>query len=103
MQEMRAATWQKAAVAVDVALVSVVDARLAVLVHRRPEEPCAGQWALPGVFVQPEETLGDAATRAITDKASATGVFVEQLFTFGAPGRDPRGRVISVAYYALVP
>jgi 8-oxo-dGTP diphosphatase len=88
---------------VDVALVTVTASRLAVVVHRRPGEPFANEWALPGVFVQPDEELAVAARRAIADKAGVDDVFVEQLFTFGAPGRDPRGRVISVAHYALVP
>ena len=59
------------------------------------------RWALPGGFVGIDESLDDAAARVLRDKAGLT-VFIEQLFTFGSPSRDPRTRVISVAYYALV-
>lgn len=95
--------WTNAAVTVDIAVATVADGELRLLLHRRAGAPFAGEWALPGVFAQPEETLEAAAARALIDKARLDRVFVEQLYTFGEPDRDPRGRVITVAYYALVP
>jgi 8-oxo-dGTP diphosphatase len=95
--------FANASVTVDAALITIVDGDLHVLVHRRPTGTASGQWALPGVFVQLDETLDAAASRAIRAKARLDAVFVEQLYTFGDPGRDPRGRVVTVAYYALVP
>lgn len=89
-------------VTVDVALVTVAEGRLRVLLHRRPEPPAKGQWALPGGFVRVDESLDDAAARVLEQKAGLSGVFLEQLYTFGSPDRDPRTRVITVAYYALV-
>lgn len=75
---------------------------LAVLLIRRGEAPFKGKWALPGGFVQMNEALEAAAVRELEEETGIPGAFLEQLYTFGEPGRDPRGRVISVAYYALV-
>jgi 8-oxo-dGTP diphosphatase len=94
--------YERLSVAVDVVLVSARDGDLRTLVVRRAEHPDRGRWALPGTFVQPAESLEQAAERALRAKAGLTDVFLEQLYTFGLPGRDPRTRVISVAYYALV-
>jgi 8-oxo-dGTP diphosphatase len=76
---------------------------LRVLVLRRDAAPYAGQWVLPGGFVRLEETLEQAVARVLQQKAALADTFVEQLYTFGAIDRDPRGRVVAVAYYALVP
>jgi 8-oxo-dGTP diphosphatase len=75
---------------------------LKVLLIQRDTEPFAGRWALPGGFVQLGETLDDAALRELREETGLRDVFLEQLYTFGALDRDPRERVISVAYYALV-
>ncbi|MCU0794670.1 MAG: NUDIX hydrolase [Akkermansiaceae bacterium] len=75
---------------------------LMVLLIRRGLEPFMGSWALPGGFVDMEENLDEAARRELLEETHLKEVFLEQLFTFGNPGRDPRGRVVSVAYYALV-
>jgi 8-oxo-dGTP diphosphatase len=88
---------------VDVVLLTLRDRALHGLLLRRNEPPFANRWVLPGGFVRLDETLDDAAARVLAAKAGLKGVFLEQLFTFGAPGRDPRARVVSVAYYALVP
>jgi 8-oxo-dGTP diphosphatase len=85
-----------------VALITVSEGRLCVLLHRRPEPPAKGKWALPGGFVRVDESLDAAAERVLEEKAGLSGVFLEQLYTFGSPERDPRTRVITVAYYALV-
>ncbi len=88
--------------AVDVVLLTLREERLHALLDERDAQPQLGSWALPGGFVGMEESLEEAAHRVLSRKAGLDEVFVEQLFTFGAPDRDPRTRVISVAYYALV-
>ena len=78
------------------------EAELKVLLIQRGLEPFKGRWALPGGFVRVDETLDTAARRELAEEAGLTNVFLEQLYSFGAVGRDPRERVVSVAYYALV-
>lgn len=73
----------------------------ALLIERRLA-PFAGQWALPGGFVHLDESLDEAARRELKEETGLTDIYLEQLYTFGAPDRDPRERVVSVAYYALV-
>ena len=94
--------FDRPSVAVDVALLSVVGGALFTLLHQRSEHPFKGRWSLPGGFVRLDEPLDAAARRLLADKGKLSGVFLEQLMTFGDPRRDPRMRVISVAYYALV-
>jgi len=94
--------FERPSVAVDVALVSAAEGALHTLVVRRAEHPAKGRWALPGGFVGLDEPLEAAAARVLATKSGLEGLFVEQLYTFGDPRRDPRTRVISVAYFALV-
>ncbi len=75
---------------------------LRVLLIQRAHDPYAGDWALPGGFVDMDEDLETAARRELEEETGIKDVFVEQLYTFGTPNRDPRGRVISIAYYALI-
>ncbi|MEZ6009421.1 MAG: NUDIX domain-containing protein [Planctomycetota bacterium] len=89
-------------VSVDLLLITAERGRLCCLVHERSGHPFRGASALPGGFVSLDESLEDAVDRVLLEKAGLRGVFTEQLFTFGAVARDPRTRVIAVAYYALV-
>lgn len=94
------------AVTVDLVLMTVEDSRLSVLLQRRAAEPFAGALALPGGFVGVDEPLDAAARRVLADKAGfapGEGGWLEQLYTFGDPDRDPRMRTVSVAYFALLP
>jgi 8-oxo-dGTP diphosphatase len=97
-----ASRYPRPSVTVDVVLLTVRDDSLRVLLARRPDPPDRDRWALPGGFVGIDEALDVAAERILREKAGLRDVFTEQLFTFGTPDRDPRTRVISVAYYALV-
>lgn len=91
-------------VTVDVAAMTARQGRLSVLLIRRGVWPFEGAWALPGGFVKMDEDLDTAARRELCEETSIAGAhYLEQLFTFGKPDRDPRTRVISVAYYALLP
>lgn len=91
------------AVTTDVALFTYRDQRLQLLLIRRGGEPYRDYWALPGGFVDIDEDLPDCAQRELQEETGVTGVALTQLHTFGKPGRDPRERVISVVYYALLP
>lgn len=94
--------FDRPSVTVDVALLSVVDGALFTLLLQRPEHPFKGKWSLPGGFVRLDESLEAAARRVLTAKGALSDLFLEQLYSFGDPKRDPRMRVITVAYYALV-
>jgi 8-oxo-dGTP diphosphatase len=78
------------------------DAALKVLLIQRQLPPYEERWALPGGFVRLEESVDEAAVRELREETGVADVFLEQLYTFGAVGRDPRDRVVSVAYYALI-
>ncbi|HEY9337380.1 MAG TPA: NUDIX domain-containing protein [Kribbella sp.] len=91
--------------ATDLVILTVRDGRLQVLLIRRGIPPYEGRWALPGGFVRPAEDLETTARRELAEETglSAERIHLEQVATYGAPDRDPRGRVVSVAYLALVP
>lgn len=93
------------AVTVDLALLTIRDGRLVILLVRRGGHPYKGTWALPGGFVEPDETLDDAARRELAEETSVAidAAHIEQLRSYGDPGRDPRMRVVSVAYLAFLP
>ncbi len=96
------AAWDRPSVAVDCVVLGMVDGRLSVLLARRDQPPFAGRWALPGGFVAIDESLDAAATRVLARKAALPGVAVEQVHSFGAVDRDPRMRIVAVAYRALL-
>lgn len=87
---------------VDIVIFTLRGGSLQVLLVKRGVPPFEGQYAIPGGFVREGESLEEAALRELYEEASVRNVFLEQLYTFGDPKRDPRGRVITVAYYALI-
>lgn len=95
--------YQRPSVTVDVVIFSLLADDLQVLLVRRQAPPYADMWAIPGAFIRMDESLDDAASRALTEETGLEDVYTEQLYTFGQPNRDPRLRVITVAYFALVP
>lgn len=102
------ADFEPFAVTVDLAVFTVRESRLHVLLVQRGEEPYRGHWALPGGFVRPRESAGQAARRELAEETglspdTVAGLRPEQLRTYSDPDRDPRMRVVSVAYTALLP
>jgi 8-oxo-dGTP diphosphatase len=91
------------AVTTDVVLFTIREEKLQLLLIRRRNAPFRGQWALPGGFLDLDEDLAACALRELEEETGVGNVYLEQLYTFGAPRRDPRERVISVAYYGLAP
>ncbi len=99
--------YRKPAVTVDTLIftmksVNTENKELQILLIKRKEHPCIGQWAIPGGFVDMYEDTEAAALRELKEETDVDDVYVEQLYTFGDVGRDPRDRIISVSYMALV-
>lgn len=91
------------AVTVDIVVFTLREGQLKLLLIKRAGEPYRGKWALPGGFVRMDEGLDAAAARELEEETGVSKVYLEQLCTFGQVDRDPRERVITVAYYALIP
>lgn len=87
---------------VDIVIFTVRNGGLEVLLVKRGVPPFEGQYAVPGGFIRDGESIEDAAVRELYEETGVRNVFLEQLYTFGDPKRDPRGRVITVSYYALI-
>lgn len=94
--------YPRPAVTVDIILFTFYDNDLKVLLIERKHPPFEATWALPGGFVEIDEDVEDAALRELAEETNVTEVYLEQLYTFGEPNRDPRTRVITVAYFALL-
>lgn len=94
--------YARPALTVDCVVFGFDDGDLKVLLIQRNEPPFEGEWALPGGFVRMDESLEEAARRELEEETGARDMFLEQFGSFGDVARDPRGRVVTVAYYALV-
>jgi 8-oxo-dGTP diphosphatase len=94
--------YEKPSVTVDIVIFTIKNDELKVLLIKRNISPFKDKWAIPGGFVRIHESLEDAAKRELEEETGVKDVYLEQLYSFGAPDRDPRGRVITVAYMALV-
>jgi 8-oxo-dGTP diphosphatase len=90
------------AVTVDMVIFTIKSGELKVLLLRRNKMPFKDKWSIPGGFVLIDQSLDDAAKFKLAQKTGVKDVYLEQLYTFGEPNRDPRGRVITVAYFALI-
>ncbi|HTJ12834.1 MAG TPA: NUDIX domain-containing protein [Dinghuibacter sp.] len=95
-------SYKNPSLAVDVVVFGYHENTLSVLLLNRAEEPFKGEWTLPGAFLGMEERFGDACSRILHTKLHMGKVYMEQLYTYDDPSRDPRGRAISVTYFALI-
>jgi len=93
--------WPRPMVTVDAAVFALVEGKAKLLLVQRKHEPFQGSWALPGGFVEIDEDLQEAAARELGEETGLRDVPLEQLHTFGKPGRDPRGRAITVVYSGI--
>jgi 8-oxo-dGTP diphosphatase len=93
--------WPRPMVTADAAVFAFVEGRAKLLLIQRKHEPYKDRWALPGGFVEIDEDLPEAAARELAEETGLRNVPLEQLRTFGKPGRDPRGRTITVAYFGI--
>jgi 8-oxo-dGTP diphosphatase len=93
--------WPRPMVTVDAAVFAWVEVKAKLLLVQRKLEPYQGHWALPGGFVEIDEDLPDAAARELAEETGLSNIPLEQLRTFGKPGRDPRGRIITILYFGI--
>jgi 8-oxo-dGTP diphosphatase len=95
--------YPRPAVTVDLIILRMQDNTPEVLLIKRANDPFEGKWALPGGFVDEDESLESAAARELQEETGLTGLILTQMHTFGNPGRDPRGHTVSVAYVGYLP
>lgn len=93
--------WPRPMVTVDEAVFACVEGKTKLLLVQRKHEPYQGSWALPGGYVEIDEDLPEAAARELAEETGLKNVSLEQLRTFGKPGRDPRGRTITIVYFGI--
>ena len=103
LQNYDPSQFEHPSVTVDILIFTVSDRKLRLLLIRRNEHPYLGKWAIPGGFLRMDESADEAAARRIREEAGVENVHLAQLYTFSAVNRDPRTRVISIAYLATVP
>ncbi|MEI1280439.1 NUDIX domain-containing protein [Leptospira venezuelensis] len=101
-KEIYSYKFARPSLTVDCVVFGIDNGDLKILIIQRGLNPFRGHWALPGGFVRIDETIDEAATRELQEETGLKNIFLEQLYTFGQIDRDPRERVVSVAYYALV-
>ena len=103
MNDTKYPMYEQPGVTIDLVIFTVDEDQLKVLLVKRAEAPFAGTWSIPGGFLRKDESLDEAALRVMEEKTGVSDVYLEQLYTFGRPDRDPRARVITVSYFALIP
>lgn len=104
LKEYDVSQFERPSVTVDILIFTAdLSGSLELLLIKRNIPPFEGCWALPGGFIRMDESLDDAAKRKLKEETGVEGISIEQLYTFGNVNRDPRTRVISVAYFALIP
>jgi 8-oxo-dGTP diphosphatase len=96
------AQYETPLITVDIVVFTIQMNRLKVLLIQRKQAPYEHMWAIPGGFIHKGETLEEAASRRLKEETNLENIYLEQLYTFATPGRDPRARVITVSYYALI-
>ncbi|MGJ8656640.1 MAG: NUDIX hydrolase [Akkermansiaceae bacterium] len=94
--------YERPALTTDCVVFGLDEEDLKVLLIQRDIAPFEGEWALPGGFIKMGESIDDCARRELEEETGLKGIYLEQLYTFGAPNRDPREQVVTVAYFALV-
>lgn len=100
--DKRLSQYETPFVTVDIVVFTIVERTIKVLLLQRQNDPYKGYWSIPGGFINVGETLEDAAARWLQERTTVNNIYLEQLYAFGQPDRDPRARIITVAYYALV-
>jgi 8-oxo-dGTP diphosphatase len=94
--------WPRPMVTVDAVIFAVTQGEIKLLLIKRKNEPFKGMWAIPGGFIGIDEDLDDAVARELFEETGLSGIKLEQMHTFGKPGRDPRGRQITVVYMGII-
>jgi 8-oxo-dGTP diphosphatase len=99
---MKLTDFEQPSVTTDLVVFTIKNNSLKVLLVKRDVEPFKNKWALPGGFVRIDESLEDSAKRELFEETGVKNVYLEQLYSFGNPERDPRGRIITISYFALI-